>query len=102
MDNFDPSILGEKLKTMNDEEASRRYYDWYIPEKVIPLIECPVLLIQAGIGGTLPDSHVEEAKGWFKDLVHIKLGGLDHGLGITKWNPSEVMRPISYFLESVR
>jgi hypothetical protein len=102
MDNFDPSVLEEKLKTIDDEKASKRYYDWYIPEKVIPLIECPVLLIQAGIGGTLPVSHVEKAKGWFNDVIHIKLDGLDHGLGITKWAPSEVMRPISYFLESFR
>ena len=66
------------------------------------MIECPVLLIQAGIGATLSNSHVDEAKGWFKDLIHIKLDGLDHGLGISNWSPSEVMRPISYFLESIR
>jgi len=101
MDNFDPSILEEKLKTIDNEGASRQYYDWYKPEEVIPLIDCPVLLIQAGIGGTLPDSHVDEAKDWFKDLIHIKLEGLDHGLGITKWSPSEVLRPISYFLEAI-
>ena len=94
----DPSILGEMLKSQSDEGTAPRFYSWYDPENVLRLIDCPVLLIQAGIGDTLLDSEVDQVKVWVSDLVHIKLEHLEHDLGISGWNPSEALRPISYFL----
>ena len=79
----DPSILEELIKSIEDEVAADLYYSWYDPEKLVPLITCPVLLIQAGIGDVLLESEVQLAKERVKDIVHIKLENHDHGLGIT-------------------
>ena len=100
LNNVDPSILEEKIKSLGDSESAARYNSWYSPEHVLHLIECPVLLIQAGKGDTLLDSKVEIVKGWVKDLIQLKFKNLDHGLGITNWKPSEAIRPISYLLDS--
>ena len=102
LNTFDPSILDLMISAREKQEFTELDGS-YDPEKVISSIECPVLLIQAGKGMlTLSDSDVDTAKRWFKDLIHMKLDDLDHGLGIIQWKPSDVMRVISTFIESHR
>ena len=101
MNNFDPGILDLMIKARELQEFSV-IDGWYDPEKVIRSIDCPVLLIQAGKGLlSLSESDRAEAQGWFKDLIQVRLMGHDHPLGISQWNTSDVMRPISVFLESL-
>ena len=102
LNNADPNVLEVKMQSLVDPDSAEKYYDWYEPERVLSSIDCPILLIQAGIGVTLPDSDLCEARGWLKDLVHVKLRDHDHGLGIRSWDIGDIMRPISYFLESFR
>jgi pimeloyl-ACP methyl ester carboxylesterase len=102
MNKVDPSALDVKINSIRNENDADLYYDWYEPEKVLRMIDCPVLLVQAGIGDTLSDSDVKEAKEWLKDVIHIKLPSLDHGLGLSQWNHTEIMRVLSTFLESIR
>jgi hypothetical protein len=101
MNPFDPEIVDLMIRARELQDFSE-LDSWYDPEKVIKSIECPVLLIQAEKGLlSLSESDMGKVEGWFKDLIHVKLMGYDHPLGISQWNTSDVMRPISVFLESL-
>lgn len=102
MNPVDPSVIEVKIKAILDDGLGDQYYSWYNPEKVLRMIDCPVLLVQAGVGDTLSGADVVHVKSWVRCVVHVKLRGFDHSLGIPGWNPGEAMRVISPFLESVR
>ncbi len=102
MNTVDPSALEVHIRSILEEDYSPLYYVWYDPERILRGIDCPTLLLQAGVGDVLMDSEVNEAKQWLNDVIHVKLSRLDHSLGLWQWNPSEIMRSISFFLESIR
>jgi len=63
-------------------------------------------LIQAdtvGMGQAVTDMDVEYAKSKLPNLTHVKMNGLDHGLGLDTWEvPQEIEKEVMKYLEYVR
>lgn len=76
----------------------------YAPERTLPAIACPVLLLQADPaagGGGLPDEDARHALQLLRQGSHVRLVGIGHTLyGLTNQIP-QVVRAITPFLEQV-
>jgi pimeloyl-ACP methyl ester carboxylesterase len=66
-------------------------------------ISCPVLLLQAdpSQGGMVSDGDVEHALSLLANGIHIKLQGAGHGLGLSTWEVTPLLRAVTDFLESL-
>jgi pimeloyl-ACP methyl ester carboxylesterase len=73
----------------------------YDPERLLPAITCPVLLLQADPyhGNALPDAEVALALRLLRRPSHLRLDGLGHPLHAV--DPPRVLQAIMPFLESV-
>ena len=72
----DPDVLG---MLMDDYEKVAAGYEM---EKVLPAIQCPVLLLQAdpSAGGVLTDEEVQRALPLLANPTHKRFSGMDHML----------------------
>jgi pimeloyl-ACP methyl ester carboxylesterase len=93
---LDPGMLAAVL------EGSETMLEGYVPEKLLPAITCPVLILQAdpAAGGFLSDREVELAMRLLPRPTHIRLEGVGHELHSTC--PQLVLDAIGPFLETVR
>jgi pimeloyl-ACP methyl ester carboxylesterase len=73
---LDPDMLAAVL------EGPRKMLVGYDPHELLPLIECPVLLLQAdpAVGNAMPDDEVELAMRLLRKPTHIRLDGIGHPL----------------------
>jgi pimeloyl-ACP methyl ester carboxylesterase len=71
----------------------------YDPERTLPAIACPVLLLQAdpAAGGALPDEDVRQALRFLRWGSHVRLIGVGHHL----YEIPQVVEAITPFLEHV-
>jgi pimeloyl-ACP methyl ester carboxylesterase len=95
----DPGVLETKIESLLDDEAAREYQGWYNPTEVLPMIKCPVLIVQSGDGVALPDDDLNEALRLIDDVTSLRLAG--HGLGIERWDVGDILRAITPFLDSL-
>ncbi len=94
---LDPDMLAAVL------EGPEQMLAGYDPERLLPAIRCPVLLLQADpqAGGLLRDEEVQMALRLLPDGVHVRLRGLGHELhGLPKQAP-RVVEAIAPFLAEV-
>jgi pimeloyl-ACP methyl ester carboxylesterase len=70
----DPDVLGMLLDDYDTVAAG------YEMDKVLPKIQCPVLLMQAdpNAGGALTDAEVVRAMSLLRNMQHVKFTGLSH------------------------
>jgi pimeloyl-ACP methyl ester carboxylesterase len=70
----DPDVLGMLLEDYDTVAAG------YAMDKVLPAIQCPVLLLQAdpNTGGAMTDAEVVRAMSFLRKGQHIKFTGLSH------------------------
>ena len=76
----------------------------YDPERLLPAIHCPVLLLQAdpALGGTLSDDDVRMAGRLLGDMRHVRLTGVDHALHGRLDQLDAVVDAVLPFLDEVR
>jgi pimeloyl-ACP methyl ester carboxylesterase len=97
----DPGVLAAKIESLQNDEAAREYQGWYDPGEALPLIKCPVLIVQSGDVVALPDDDLKEALKLIDDATCTKLAGHGHGLGIERWEVDDILRAVTPFLESL-
>ena len=70
----DPDVLGMLLEDYDTVAAG------YEMDRVLPKIQCPVLLMQAdpNVGGAMTDAEVVRARSLLRNLQHVKFTGLSH------------------------
>lgn len=70
----DPDVLGMLLEDYDTVAAG------YEMDKLLPKIECPVLLMQAdpNAGGAMTDAEVVRAMSLLRNMQHVKFTGLSH------------------------
>ncbi len=73
----------------------------YEPETILPMVSCPVLLLQAdpACGGLMTDGDVERALALLKDGKHVAFPGFGHGLHVDNADP--VLQAVTEFLATV-
>ena len=73
----------------------------YEPDTILPLIACPVLLLQADPtkGGLMIDGDVERARALVPHMQHVKFPGLGHGLHVEDSGP--ILDAVTAFLASL-
>jgi pimeloyl-ACP methyl ester carboxylesterase len=73
----------------------------YEPATILPLIACPVLLLQADPtkGGLMTDGDVERALALLQHGQHAKFPGLGHGLHVEDSGP--ILDAVTTFLASL-
>jgi len=92
----DPEVLNANLEHFNET------YSEYKPEKLLPLIKCPVLILQANpqLGGLQRDEDVERALNLLPNAQHVKINNVGHFLHLQ--NKDAVLKAITPFLNSLR
>jgi pimeloyl-ACP methyl ester carboxylesterase len=94
---LDPDMLAAVLAGPNYLLAG------YDPERTLPAIACPVLLLQAdpAAGGGLPDEDVRHALRLLRRDSHVRLVGVGHHLYGHPGQIPQVVEAITPFLEQV-
>jgi pimeloyl-ACP methyl ester carboxylesterase len=94
---LDPGVLA----AVNAGPASMRV--GYDPHELLPLIECPVLLLQAdpAAGSALSDSEVELALTLLRRGTHVRLDGIGHPLHGPPGGTARVIAAWTPFLGAV-
>ncbi|NKB71298.1 MAG: alpha/beta fold hydrolase [Candidatus Latescibacteria bacterium] len=74
------------------------------PGQALPRVTCPILLIQADpeVGCRLHNSAIERAKKLNPLVSSVRIEGEGHGLGISNWNTTPLVRAITLFIETSR
>jgi pimeloyl-ACP methyl ester carboxylesterase len=78
----------------------RAAQNWH-PEKLLPKVQCPTLLMQADpkMGGLMSDEDVKQVRDLLPDSIHIRMNGLGHSLQMSEAAP--VLRVLTNFLISI-
>jgi pimeloyl-ACP methyl ester carboxylesterase len=94
---LDPDVLAAVL---DGPDSMLRGYE---PEKLLPAISCPVLLLQADLaaGAMLRDEEVDLGLRLLHTATHVRLRGIGHELHGPPGQAKEVFEAISPFLASV-
>ena len=76
----------------------------YDVEALMKSIMCPVLLLQGDPStfSAMRDEDVEFVKSHLSQVVHVKLDGIGHGLGLEEWKAKQVISAMHHFLEAIR
>jgi pimeloyl-ACP methyl ester carboxylesterase len=92
----DPDVLGMLLEDFDHTAAG------YEMETLLPVIRCPVLLLQAdpAAGAAMSDTEVERAMQLLKQPTHVRFAGLSHLMNIE--DPQAVLQAIESFLSAAR
>ena len=90
----DPDMLAALIERFDQTAAG------YEPGAILPLIQCPVLLLQADpdAGGLMTNAEVEQALHLLARPSHVRLEGVPHALHHT--HPAPVAAAIKAFLQS--
>jgi hypothetical protein len=75
----------------------------YTPERTLPAITCPVLLLEADptVGGLLPEEEVRHALQLLRHGSHVRLVGIGHQLYGSPSQIVQLVQAITPFLEQV-
>lgn len=75
----------------------------YNPHELLPLIECPVLLLQAdpAVGNAMPDDEVELAMRLLRKPTHVRLDGIGHPLHSPPGGTARVIAAWTPFLSQL-
>jgi pimeloyl-ACP methyl ester carboxylesterase len=94
---LDPGVLEAVL------EGPEHMLAGYDPDRLLPAIHCPVLLVQADpqAGGLLRDEEVQMALRLLANGTHVHLPGIGHELHGPPEQASRVLDAIAPFLEGV-
>jgi pimeloyl-ACP methyl ester carboxylesterase len=95
---LDPDMLAAVL------DGPEIMLEGYDPEILLPVITCPVLLLQAdrAAGGLLRDEEVEMGLRLLAHPAHVRLNGIGHELHGPPGQEQRVLQAITPFLEAVR
>ena len=95
---LDPGMLGTVLA------GPEILLEGYDPDKLLPAIRCPVLLLQGdpAAGGLLSDGGVERGTSLLTSATHVRLHGIGHELHGPPGQEQHVLRAIAPFLERVQ
>jgi pimeloyl-ACP methyl ester carboxylesterase len=80
------------------------FFEGYDMDEMVKQVQCPVLLIQGDpeMFSAMTEEDVEYVKGNVSNVVHVRLDGVGHGLGLGDWRAEQVVSAMYYFLESIR
>ena len=72
-------------------------------ERMLAVIKCPTLLIQADSskGGMETDDEAAAALDLLDNGLHVKLDDVGHDLGLSSWNIDQLLSSLTSFLESL-
>jgi pimeloyl-ACP methyl ester carboxylesterase len=92
LNQLDPDMLAAVLKGPDHS------LDGYEPERILPRIRCPVLLLQADpeLGAALRDQDVQRGLALIPHASHVRLSGLGHEL-----QAERVFEAITFFLSTL-
>jgi pimeloyl-ACP methyl ester carboxylesterase len=103
-----PIAMRSLAKSLNqlDPDAMRAFHAdemtiGYEPDVILPMITCPVLLLQADTerGGLMTDGDVTRSLALLKDGRHVKFPGLGHGLHVENSEP--ILQAVTDFLATL-
>lgn len=97
LNRLDPGVLAAVL------EGPKSMLRGYEPEKLLPAISCPVLLLQADAasGGVLRDEEVAMGLRLLPTSSHVRLHGIGHELHGPTGQAQQVFEAIAPFLASL-
>jgi pimeloyl-ACP methyl ester carboxylesterase len=94
----DPDVAEYHAEGRLDEYVACMHLEAYLRQ-----VACPTLLVQADpeAGGVVSDDDAAWALALLDDGVHARLDGVDHGLGLDRWEVAPLLRAVSGFLEAL-
>lgn len=97
----DPDAFRYWIEGCEDASAFEKLFEGYNLSELLPIIDCPVLLLQ-GNNQILQDREVEYAKSVLPNILHVKFKDHGHYLGLDTGDTKELLEAVTSFLESLK